>query len=391
MKLPRTLAQARFDWGELSGSLGDLGTFLPLLTAMASQNGLDFSTALFFAGVFNLITALIFAVPMAVQPMKAIAAVALSQGLSAGEIVAAGMIVSVVVLVLGVTGAIAPLMRVIPKPVIRGVQLATGLLLTGKGFAMISATGSGWGLNSWAMAGAAALLVLVVTPLRRFPSALVLFVAGLAIAIYLQPGIAGSLRLGFTLPHWSPPDFSDFRRALPTAALPQIPLTLLNSVIAVAALAADLFPANAPSPRTIATSVGLMNLLGGGFGAMPMCHGAGGLAGQYRFGARTNGSILILGAGKLLCAILFGGSLIVLCKAYPGSILGVLLVFSGLELALVVRDIVNRDEAFHLLVTAAVSLGLNNLALGVACGLLSAWIARITRAKTDEPVKPQPV
>ena len=109
--------------------------------------------------------------------------------------------------------------------------------------------------------------------------------------------------------------------------LPQIPLTTLNSVIAVCALAADLFPDRKAEPRKVAVSVGLMNLVACWFGGMPMCHGAGGLAGQYRFGARTNGSILFLGGIKMALAVLFGSSLMTLCVASPASVLGVLLAF----------------------------------------------------------------
>src|SRR5438105_7997299 len=97
------LRQARLDRNEIAGSLGDLGTFLPLLVGMTAQNGLDFASALFFAGAFNVITGLTFAIPMAVQPMKAIAAVALTEGLTVPQILAAGASVSAAVLLLGVT------------------------------------------------------------------------------------------------------------------------------------------------------------------------------------------------------------------------------------------------------------------------------------------------
>src|SRR5205814_6147517 len=132
----------------------------------------------------------------------------------------------------------------------------------------------------------------------------------------------------------------------PKASLPQIPLTTLNSVIAVCALSVDLFPERPATPRRVAVSVGLMNLAGAWFGAMPMCHGAGGLAGQYRFGARTNGSILFLGAAKMLVAVLFGSSLMALCRSFPASVLGVMLAFSGLELPLVARDPTEPRHAF---------------------------------------------
>ena len=100
----QSLRDARLNRHEIAGSLGDLGTFLPLLVGMSAQNGLSFASALLFAGLFNIVTGLIFSIPLAVQPMKAIAAVALTEGLTAPQIVAAGATVSLVILVLGVTG-----------------------------------------------------------------------------------------------------------------------------------------------------------------------------------------------------------------------------------------------------------------------------------------------
>jgi MFS superfamily sulfate permease-like transporter len=384
-RLRANLAKARFNRHEAAGALGDLGLFLPLLTAMAAQNGLDFAAALFFAGLFNVLTGCIYAIPMAVQPMKAIAAVALAQGLSAREIVAAGMAVSALVLLLGLTGGIDLLLRWIPRPVIRGLQLAVGLTLVMKGLEMVHKTGQWGSWNGYMIALAAALLILLLQA-RKFPAALLLFAAGIAIALLASPAPAAALRLGFTLPHFDLPRAADFMRAVPRAALPQLPLTLLNSVIAVAALAADLFPREKTTVRSIATSVGLMNLVGGLFGAMPMCHGAGGLAGQYRFGARSNGSILMLGAAKLLAAVLLGASLMALCAAFPVALLGVMLLFSGLELALVARDQTARDAAFIMLATAGVSLGLNNIALGTLCGLAVSALMRLQPGRKDSGI-----
>jgi MFS superfamily sulfate permease-like transporter len=165
--------------------------------------------------------------------------------------------------------------------------------------------------------------------------------------------------------------------AFPKAALPQIPLTTLNSVIAVCALSADLFPGRKAEPRRVSISVGLMNVVAAWFGAMPMCHGAGGLAGQYRFGARTNGSILFLGSVKLLVAVLFGSSLMALCQVFPAGVLGVMLAVSGLELALVTRDQTSRVDAYTMLLTAGVCLGLNNIALGFIVGIVLSWGMRL--------------
>ena len=379
------LRQARLNAREVAGSLGDLGTFLPLLVGMASQNGLNFAAALFFAGLFNILTGLTFSIPMAVQPMKAIAAVALTEGLTVPQILAAGATVSVVILMLGVTGLIDWLNRVVSKSVVRGLQLALGLSLLMKGMQMVAGTNQWFAPDSYLTGLFSALAVLLLFFSRKVPAALVLFGVGLVLAVWTHPGVAGSLGIGFTLPSWSPPAWKDFVTAFSKAALPQIPLTTLNSVIAVCALSADLFPDRRAEPRRVAVSVGVMNLVACWFGGMPMCHGAGGLAGQYRFGARTNGSILFLGTVKVLLAIFLGTSLMALCQAFPASVLGVMLAFSGMELALVCRDQTSRADAFAMLLTAGACLGLNNIALGFLLGLAMTWGLRLGLFHVEGP------
>jgi MFS superfamily sulfate permease-like transporter len=376
------LKHARLDRHEIAGSLGDLGTFLPLLVAMASQNGLSFASGLFFAGFFNLVTGLTFSIPMAVQPMKAIAAVALTTGMSAQEIVAAGLTVSAVILLLGLTGMIGWLNRVIPRSVVRGVQLGLGLSLLMKGLQMVAGTRMVLGPDSYATAVAAGVVVIVLLNSRQLPPALLLFGAGLAVAIWKHPTVVDSIRADLWLPSLSSPGWPAFLHAFRKAVLPQVPLTTLNSVVAVCALSADLFPDRPVTTRKVAVSVGIMNLVGGWFGAMPMCHGAGGLAGQYRFGARTNGSILFLGAVKICLAVLFGSSLMAIARAFPASVLGVMLSFSGIELALVTRDQTDRGAAFVMLLTAGASLGLGDISLGFTLGLAVALLLKPGSRKT---------
>jgi MFS superfamily sulfate permease-like transporter len=367
------LALARFDAAEASGSLGDLGTFLPLVLGMARQNGLDLGMALFFAGLLNLLTGLAFSIPMAVQPMKAIAAVALTQGLTVPQILAAGMIVSAVVTVLGLLGWVDRLGRAIPDSVVRGMQLGLGLSLALKGLQMVGLSGA----DRWWLALPAALFGWWFMGSRRVPVALVIFGGGLALALFRSPEAGQSLRLGLHLPHWIPIPAQDWWIALTKAALPQIPLTLLNSVVAVCALARDLHPDRAPSEKKVAVSVGAMNLLTGWFGGMPMCHGAGGLAGQEAFGARTQGSILMLGAAKVAVAVLFGSSLMALALAFPQALLGVMLVFSGISLAEASRK---ATDFGVLLITAAGCIALGYLP-GVVLGTVASLLAgrRTTR------------
>eukprot|EP00741_Cyanophora_paradoxa_P019116 tig00021126_g18457.t1 len=366
----------RLTWAEASGSVGDLGTFLPITLAMQRQLGLSFSTSLLFAGLYNILTGLHFSVPMAVQPMKAIAAVALKENLSVPQVMAAGILVAAALLVLGATGLVEVVNRVTPAPVIKGIQLGLGLSFLQQGFAYATASGAAWGgpnLDCALVAAAAASFVLAAWPFRRVPAALLLFLAGLACAAAGLLSDTAAPRLSFGPGPVSAlvPSADDFRVAFFRAAIPQIPLTTLNSVVAVAALASELFPKRPTRPAAVAVAVALMNLTGGWFGSAPYCHGAGGLAGQYRFGARSNVSILLLGAAKILCFLLFGASAAAFLRYFPGAILGVLLGASGMELASSVRDqAAPRAIAVALLTAAAVLL--YQTSVGFAVGLYAA-------------------
>ena len=358
----------RFDRSEAAGALGDLGTFIPLLVGMVNRWGLQFGPALFCAGLLNLVTGLIFRIPMPVQPMKAIAAVAIAEGLNEAQILTAGIGTAGVILLLAATGLIDWLNRAIPRSVVRGLQLALGLKLLSGGFSMIA--GTDWiGLDSVLLGAGCAGLVLVLSFSTRVPGALVVLGLGLLATVLAQPELLQQFRLGMT---WHLPDLTgwkDWRVGLWRGALPQIPLTTLNSVIAVCALSTDLFPRRPAAPRRVALSVAVMNLLTCPLGAMPMCHGAGGLAAQVRFGARSGGSVVMLGIAKMILAVALGGSLLVWLVSFPQSVLGVLLLFSGLELALVCRDQNRRVDFFIMVLTTGACL-----ATTTAVGFLVGWL-----------------
>ncbi len=390
----------RFNRAEAGGALGDLGTFIPLLVGMSHRCGLQFGPALFCAGLMNVVTGFVFGIPMPVQPMKAIAAVAIGEGLTQSEILAAGILTSGVLLLLGLTGLIDHLNRAIPKSVVRGLQLALGLKLLTSGFSMIAGTlgAAGEGTSSlgrligWDSIGMGVLcasLVLLLYFSKRVPGALVVFAIGLVALVVSKPELAAQLRIGID---WELPDLYDKQAWLTgwwRGALPQIPLTTLNSVIAVCALSLDLFPNKAAAPRKVALSVALMNLVCCPFGGMPMCHGAGGLAAQHRFGARTGGSVVLLGGVKMALALLFGGSLLVWVQHYPQSVLGVLLLFSGLELALVCRDQTARVDFFVMIITAGACMAVNTavgFAVGWVMAVLLIWVVfRIEQRPEVDP------
>ncbi len=361
----------RFDRNEAAGALGDLGTFIPLLVGMVNRCGLQLGPALVGTGLMNVVTGLAFRIPIPVQPMKAIAAVAIAEGLSESQIISAGIVTGVVMLLLGVTGMMNWLNSVIPKSVVRGLQLALGLKLLTGGLTMIAGTEVAVGWDSTGMGILCALLVLLLYSSARLPGILVVLAIGLIALLASEPALLSQTRLGTA---WHLPDLGnldDWKLGLWRAAVPQIPLTILNSVIAVCALSLDLFPNRPAAPRRLALSVALMNLVCCPFGAMPVCHGAGGLAAQYRFGARTGGSMILLGVAKIVLGLLFGGSLLVWLRAYPASVLGVLLLFSGWELALVCRDQRTRVDFFVMLITTGACMAVNT-AVGFVVGWLMA-------------------
>jgi hypothetical protein len=94
----RTDRSGRRWWGEFSGACGDLGTFLPYVLGALTVTGLAPQGILLGFGVFLLGSGLFYAIPIAVQPMKAVAALLLTQGLSAGETAASGILLGTVLL-----------------------------------------------------------------------------------------------------------------------------------------------------------------------------------------------------------------------------------------------------------------------------------------------------
>ncbi|KAK2012773.1 sulfate transporter [Colletotrichum eremochloae] len=407
----------RSPFAEISGALGDLGTLLPLMIALAVQGSIYLDSTLVFSGIFNVVTGAVFGIPLPVQPMKAIAAAAISRP-EYGKIqtvMAAGQWVSLAVLVMSLTGLLRWVTKNVPVPVVKGIQLGAGLSL-------VMAAGSSllrdlhWthpvvDNRLWALA---AFLVLIFTQrLPRFPYALCVFVLSLVFAFVTilteHDGFHGLGMRGFWEPHWFYWNLDWFKYKPLSMAIGQLPLTTLNSVIAVSALAADLLPdMPTPSVTAMGISVGLMNLVGTWWGAMPVCHGAGGLAAQYRFGARSGASIILLGLLKLLLGVIFGNSLIHLLKHYPKSLLGVMVIAAGLELAKVGHSLnhgapdlwessvgngsgggiirqhrtLSDDERTErwtvMLMTTAGILAFRNDAIGFVAGMLCFWAYRLS-------------
>ncbi|KAD2806178.1 hypothetical protein E3N88_39555 [Mikania micrantha] len=393
-------------WSELGGSVGDLGTYIPIVLALTLVSKLDLGTTLIFTALYNIVTGLLFGIPMPVQPMKSIASVAISEAplLTLSQIAAAGIGTASVLLFLGATGLMSVLYRFIPLPVVRGVQLSQGLSFAFTAIKYVRydqdfAANTQGDARSWLgldglIVAISAIVFLVITTgsgetydniepvagnrrvrrrlqiLSSIPSALIVFLIGIILCFIIDPTIFNSLQLGPSKFHVLKITWDDFKTGFLRGSVPQIPLSILNSVIAVCKLSDDLFPEHEASVTAVSVSVGIMNLVGCWFGAMPVCHGAGGLAGQYRFGGRTGASVLLLGCGKLVLGLVFGNSFVRILNQFPVGILGALLLFAGIELAMASKDMNTKEESFVMLVCAAVSLTGSSAALGFVCGIV---------------------
>ena len=182
------------------------------------------------------------------------------------------------------------------------------------------------------VAGAAVIVWLLRRRLEWVSIGLLAVAVGLA--AWHEPLLLRVGRIEVWRPHWMAFTLRDLDGVW-RGGLPQLALTLLNSVLAVASLASQLYPQHAArvTPTRMALSVGVMNVLVCPLGGMPLCHGSGGLAGQHKMGARSGLSVILLGLVKLILGLLLGGVALAWMRAFPAPILGLFLLLAGWSLA----------------------------------------------------------
>jgi MFS superfamily sulfate permease-like transporter len=286
--------------------------------------------------------------------MKAIGAAAIAGGISPAALYGSGFTTGLFWLLAGVTGVLRPVAKLATKPVVRGIMLGLGLTFMADGVNRMK--------TAPVLAGIALVVTYILLTNSKVPAMFVLFMIGIVSAVIIDPQILSELakiHIGFNLPVFSLPmiTWNDLVTGTLLFTLPQIPLTLGNAVIAITAENNEHFPDRPVSEKKIAISQGIMNLVAPLFGGIPMCHGAGGMAGHVRFGARTGGSLVILGTILILFALFFSDSVSIIFKFFPNAILGVILFFAGSELAIVVKDIGDKKtDIYVMLIVTAVAM-----------------------------------
>jgi hypothetical protein len=362
--------RVRFDRNELAGSFGDIGTDLPLIVGMALAAGLDGASVFIVFGILQILTGAVYGLPMPMQPLKAMAVLVITQKLTGSILFGAGIAIGVTMLVLTFSGGLTLLARWIPRCVVRGIQFGLGLSLASLALKnYVPAIGG----NGYALATAGFLVMIVLWGNRRFPPGLL--VIGMGIGYAFIDGLSlQAITDGFavTLPVMHQPSFDDVLTGFVVLALPQIPLSLSNSVIATDQTVRDLFPDRKIGVRKIGLTYSLVNLAAPFFGGIPVCHGCGGLAGHYAFGARTGGSVILYGAFYLIVGLFFSGPLHEVLKVFPLPVLGVVLLFEALTLLSFIRD--QGHSARELSIALLVGVMALALPQGFLVGLLAGTI-----------------
>jgi len=367
----------RFDLPEWAGAFGDLGTLIPFVAAYVSILKMDANGLLVAFSVSLIVVGSIYRTPFPVQPMKAIGAAAVSQatlaaGLGSAVVVGAALTTGLLWIALAVTGMGRRAASWVPRSALLGVVMGLGFSFMIEGIRMMSS-------SPW-LAGLLLALTLVLLGRPRVPAMLVLLAVGVAIALMREPELMrelGALRPEFRIPSlaWGTLTMSDLWTGLILLSLPQLPLTFGNAYLSITEENNRLFPDRAVSERSVAYSTGLMNLGSSLLGGIPMCHGAGGMAGHVQFGARTGGSSIILGGVLLAAGLFLSSSIDTIFKMFPSSVLGVILFLAGLQLALGSRD-AGAEKADRFVVLATAALAIWNVGLAVVFGILVHHAAR---------------
>jgi hypothetical protein len=372
----------RFDRAEIAGAFGDLGTLIPFAVAYIKLLGVDPFGMLLAFGLAMLAVGLYYKTPWPVQPMKALGAIATTQAaqvavITASTVYASALVTGIIWFILGVTGAAKRVADLVGRPVALGIILGLGLSFMLDGAKLMA--------NDWWLSGIALFLTLMLLTIRKIPAMFLLRAAGAVVAVFRDPHLLSSLAAVHLEPRL--PSFAlasvtwhDMMIGTLFLALPQLPLTLGNAIIAITEENNRLFPNRPVTERKVALSTGVINLGGSMLGGIPMCHGAGGMAGHIAFGARTGGAPIMLGGLLMFLALFMSSSVAVIFAMIPQEVLGVILFLAGAQLALGSCDLSkDKGERFTTMVTAGLSMWNVGVAFLIGMAVYHAFKRKLIR------------
>lgn len=364
MKGPRP--RIRIDRHEVSGSFGDIGTDFPLIAGMILAGGLDAASVLTMFGAMQLLSGLLYGLPMPAQPLKAVAVLVIAGGVTPEVLYGGGLAIGLAMLLLTLLGLVERLDRLVPKAVVRGIQVGLGLKLAELALGDYVQAAGPTGL---VLAAVCFVLVLALGRSRRLPPAIPVIAIGVAYGLLVHPAGTGlGSAIGLELPRPRTPSPGHVLEGFLVLGLAQLPLSLGNSVFATRQLVSDYFPDREISARKLALTYSVMNLINPFLSGVPTCHGSGGLAGHYAFGGRTGGAPVVYGALYVALGLFVSRGFDQVVHLFPLPVLGVILLFEGLALMRLVGDL--RGDGLQLGIALLVAASALALPYGFLVGLV---------------------
>lgn len=357
--------QLRFDINEFSGAFGDIGTALPLIIGMILASKLNVTSVLVVFGAMQLFSALFYGLPISVQPLKAVAVIVISQKIPAEVLYGGGFAIGLFMLFLTFSGLLEKIANIIPKVVVRGIQLGLGLQLSNIALKEYILGNSS---SNYFLSIIAFLITIFLLGNRKIPPAPFMILFGFIYSAFFIIPIQTFIPEKISLPVFFVPSYNNMIAGFLLLALPQIPLSIGNSVLATKQVVEDLFPEKSITIKKIGSTYSIMNLINPFFSGIPTCHGSGGMTGHYAFGARTGGSVFIYGVVYILLGLFFGDNFEQIIKIFPLSILGVILLFESISLIILIQDVVEDKKDFMLALLIAMLA--NNLPYGYLIGMI---------------------
>lgn len=319
----KSAAQKKFSIRELGGAFGDWGTLIPFIIGYVSIVGFNPAGIFLTLGITNIILGIRFNLPLPVQPQKTIGAIALSQKWSTNLVISTGFGTGIVWALLGFSKILNKIVKKIPTITVRAIQLGLGLIL---GWTAIILIGDNFFLGLISM-----IIIILLMNNKRIPSAVLLVLLGIILLFITSEIILTDIK--FNIPHFDfyIPDWYNIIFGMIYAGFAQLFLTLTNVMIATIVLIGDLFPEKRAkiNANSLALNMGVMNLINPFIGGIPLCHGSGGLAAQYAFGARTGGSMILEGILELVLGLFFSDTLFLIFNKFPSAIFGAMLLYTA--------------------------------------------------------------
>lgn len=357
-------AARKFTLNELSGAFGDWGTLIPFLIGYVSLVKLNPAGIFLCLGLTNIILGIRYNLPLPVQPQKTIGTIALSQKWTPNEVISTGFSTGIVWFILGATKILDKITKKVPKLSVRGIQLGLSFIL---GWSAV-----GLFINDYIIGLIALIIIILFIRWEKVPTAIFLVILGVCIMIF--SGILTIDVLAFNIPYFPfhLPTIENIIIGFLVAGIGQLILTLTNVMIATIALVKELFPEAKSdiNSNNLASNMGVINLISPFFGGMPLCHGSGGLAAQYAFGARTGGSMIFEGTIELVLGLFFSDLLFTVFIYFPEGILGAMLIFTSFTLGKVALKKIEDWKTIPLIIVSALICFFLNITIGFIIGLL---------------------